>query len=201
MKLLYAAMGLAGAVAAAEISADNAYIPWDCYQNGKQVYGNGDPAEGSVQSDKDRVAALDPESSRLTHITACTDRSTGMLTGVTSIWSEWSSGERTNIKRLNTIGNMSAMYEFDRNGALTAEGEKAMTDEQLWAFEPYWFQEAAPYSEKFYVERAADLANDSTYSSWRLAHQTFFVDADTSGNGELSYEEAQSFLDNVRTYQ
>ena len=200
MKLLAAAMGLAAATAVT-MDPKDAYIPWDCYQESNQVYGNGDPADGSKETDKDRVSALDPVDHRLTHITTCEDRETGTLTGVTSIWAKWENGERTDIKRLNTIGAMSAMYEWDRNGALVEGGEDPMNNEQLWAFEPYWFQEAAPYSQRFYVDRSTELENDDNYAAWRLAHQTFFVDADTDGNGELSYAEADSFLNNVRTYQ
>ena len=200
MKLLAAAMGLAAATAVT-MDPEDAYIPWDCYQESGALYGNGDPADGSKQTDKDRVAALDPINHSLTHITTCEDRDTRTLTGLTTVWAKWVDGQRTDIKRLNTIGSMSALYAWDRNGALVEAGQPPMSDAALWAFEPYWLQEAAPFAKTFYVNRGVELENADNYAAWRLAHQTFFVNADVDGNGYLDYSEADSFITNVRLYQ
>ena len=45
---------------------------------------------------------------------------------------------------MNVVGTMSNVYSFDNNGPLTAAGIASLTQAQLWAFEPYWFQEADP---------------------------------------------------------
>jgi len=102
---------------------------------------------------------------------------------------------------MNVIGNLSALYEFDRNTPLTDAGLSELSQEQLFAFEPYWFTEASPFQEKFYKDRTIAHEDEAVYDAWRLAHQTYFASADVNGDGELTRAEAEIFLINTRKYQ
>jgi len=57
---------------------------------------------------------------------------------------------------MNIIGTMSGLYNYDNNSPLTTAGYASLSQEQLWAFEPYWFQEANPRQGEFYIERGTD---------------------------------------------
>lgn len=196
MKLLSLVAGLLTAeLASAEVA--DAYIPFDCYQHSQKTYG---VDRGVIESDKNVLSGLDINDSRLVQISYCKDVRTDVYTGLTTTWAKWVDGERTDLKRLEIIGSVAPLYDFDRNGALRDAGLEELTADQLWGFDPYWYQEASPYQEKFYTERAAVHENAVEYDMWRYAMQNYFVAADTNGDGELTYEEAKYFLENVRQY-
>lgn len=153
MKLLSLVAGLMTAeLASADRPRDvaGAYIPYDCYVDSEKAYG---PNKGVIESDKEVVSGLDINLHKLVQISYCKDIVTETFTGITTTWAKWVDGDRTELKRLNMIGSLSALYDFDRNGALRAAGMEELTEDQLWGFDPYWFQEASPYQAQFYKER------------------------------------------------
>lgn len=88
------------------------HVTWDCYQETAETYGN--PA-GNKVSDKNNIAGLDIQNSKLTAISACTELSTGLISGITTTWGIWDSATSawTNVKRMNKIGKMSGVQEFN----------------------------------------------------------------------------------------
>jgi hypothetical protein len=114
----------------------NAYIPYDCYENSVRSYGH---KEGVIQSDKTYISARHPVDHKLAQITYCRELETQTIIGLTTTWAKWVGGERTDLKRTDVLGNLSAMYEFDRNTPLVDAGLAELNAAQLFAFETYWF--------------------------------------------------------------
>ena len=114
MKLLSAVASLLAANTAYG-AVTNPYIPFDCYQNSEKAYGIN---KGEVESDKDVVSGLHPTDHRLVQISYCIDNLSQTFTGVTTTWAIWEGDEWEDVKRLDIIGSLSALYDFDRNGAL-----------------------------------------------------------------------------------
>jgi len=71
---------------------------------------------------------------------------TNLLSGVFSVWGEWNeeTDEWDNMQRLNSMGKMSGLVEFDDNSALQDAGLSGLQDGQDVALQRYWFQEASP---------------------------------------------------------
>ena len=146
------------------------------------------------------MSGLDINEHKIVQISYCKMLETEVFSGITTTWARWVDGERTDVKRLNVMGSLSGLYDFDRNGALRAAGMEELTDEQLWGFDPYWFQEASPYQAKFYKDRSVEHEDAIAYEKWRTGMQNYFVEADTNGDGELTRDEADYFFENVRDY-
>ena len=191
MKLLSASVGL---VAMAHAAANSQYIPFDCYQPSGRVYGN---ARGNVVSDKDVLSGLDQDH-ELVQISGCVDTATKTLTGLVSTWAKWSSGNQTDKLRLNIVGNMSSLYEYDHNSPITAAGLSSLSSDQLVAFESYWYQEANVARKEAALQTKSDNNDSSTASAWRQAREIYFDEADSNNNGKLTRDEATAFLTAAR---
>lgn len=73
-------------------------------------------------SDVNLISGLDICTSKLTAISACTDMDTSLITGVVSTWGTWDypTGKYLEVKRMNRVGNMAGIAEFDDNKVLKA---------------------------------------------------------------------------------
>ena len=173
------------------------HVPWDCYQQTVETYGN--PA-GKIVSDKNNIAGLDIQNSKLTAISACTELSTGLISGITTTWGIWDSTNSvwTNVKRMNKIGKMSGVQEFNDKQYMSGVSYTSELDK---AIAKYWYQEAAPAQEQWYADIKQARADSSTVNSaWttdrKAIWQTF--DLTTGGNGVLTRAQALDFLKKVR---
>ena len=121
------------------------FIPYDCYHESELSYGQ---KAGDRVSDLDLITGLDIHNDKLTAISACTDMSTFLITGITTTWGSWDSSTSTwtNVKRLNRLGKMSGLGEFDDNAALSSLGV-TLDSAQDFELMQYWYQEASPAQE------------------------------------------------------
>lgn len=92
------------------------------------------------------------------------------------------------MKRLNIIGNMSGLYEFN-DGV-------SVSDEADYILQQYWFQEAEPTQEQDYLQFAFENTIGST--TWTADRQALFDAADLNGDGSLNREEGREFLRKAR---
>ena len=88
MKLLATALALSAGQALAHTDY-SVYIPFDCYSEDDNMYGNPD---GSKVSDYLTMTGLDAYAHQLSQVTACVNRETGLLSGVTTSWAKWNNG-------------------------------------------------------------------------------------------------------------
>ena len=95
---------------------------------------------------------------------------------------------------MNVVGTLSAVYQFDHNGPLQRNGLSQLNNEQLLAFEPYWFQEANPAQEAYYGQLSEDNAKNANFSQWRNLRETYYFSADANNDGVLNKAEAFTFL-------
>ena len=97
------------------------FIPYDCYHESELSYGQ---KAGDRVSDLDLITGLDIHNDKLTAISACTDMSTFLITGIVTTWGTWdsSASQWTNVKRLNQLGRMSGLGDFDDNAVLSSIG-------------------------------------------------------------------------------
>lgn len=91
------------------------------------------------------------------------------MTGMFTVWGEWTGTEWTNLQRLNSIGKQSTLVEFDDNSALSAGGLGALVPGQEIAFQRYWFQEASPDQEQWYLIRKE--RGDMSSEGWTSLRQ------------------------------
>ena len=63
---------------------------------------------------------------------------TNLISGVTATYAIWSGNQQTEIYRMNIIGKLTGLYEFDDNAALARSGLGTLTREQDYAFADYW---------------------------------------------------------------
>ena len=134
MKLLATALALTAGQALANQNYTT-YIPFDCYREDGVVYGN--PA-GNKVSDYVTMTGLDAYAHKLVGVTACKDNNTGLISGITTTWAKWSNGSQTDIKRLNIIGKLSGLYDFEDDSSA------AINETADYILQQYWFQEASP---------------------------------------------------------
>ena len=75
-----------------------------------------------------------------------------MISGVTTTWGIWDSVNNrwTGVKAMNTVGYMSGLQEFNDTGAAASVGISLSQDAD-WALQQYWYQEASPEQEAFYL--------------------------------------------------
>lgn len=93
---------------------------------------------------------------------------------------------------------MSAVYSYNNNGPITLNALPALTNQQMLAFEPYWFQEAHPDQENFYLERKQANLDINAQTNWRNTRQSLYNAADVNNDGFLFKEEAFNFLRGAR---
>ena len=184
MKLLATALALTAGQALAHTDY-SVYIPFDCYSEDDNMYGN--PA-GSKVSDYLTMTGLDAYAHKLSQVTACVNRETGLLSGVTTSWAKWNNGVQSDVKRLNIIGNMSGLYHFN-DGV-------SVSDEADYILQQYWFQEAEPTQEQDYLQFAFE--NTIGSSQWTADRQALFDAADLNGDGALDRDEGREFLRKAR---
>ncbi len=144
------------------------------------------------------MTGLNAYSAKLAAITACYDNRTDLMTGIFTVWGEWTETGWTDLQRLNSIGKQSAAAEFDDNAALSDAGLSGLVPGQEIAFQRYWFQEASPDQEQWYLLRKE--AGEVDQQEWTAARQKMFSDADINDDGALDYNEAQRFLRAVRKF-
>ena len=143
MKLLAASLGLmASELAFAQ--KYQTYIPYDCYKESDKMYGD---TVGEKVSDMEAMTGLDAYRHRMIAITGCVDQRTTLISGLTTVWGQWDGVGWTDMQRLNVIGRLSGLYEFDDNGALAEYGAPSLDEGQLLAMQHYWYQEASPDQE------------------------------------------------------
>ena len=109
LKLLSPSLGLAVLTLAA---SDDQFIPFDCHQPSSRSYGN---PTGNLISDKNIISGLDIQNHKLVQIAGCQDNNTKTLSGLTTSWAKWENGDQTDLVRLNVIGSMESLYEYDHN--------------------------------------------------------------------------------------
>ncbi len=142
------------------------------------------------------MTGLNAYKAKLAAITGCFNERNGLMTGLFTVWGEWTGTEWENLQRLTSIGKQSNLVEFDDNTALTTAGLSALVPGQEIAFQRYWFQEASPDQEQWYLLRKEK--GDTSSESWNSSRQKMFDDADINDDGILDYNEAQRFLREVR---
>lgn len=194
MKLL-AALSVAATLALAHEN-QQVHIPYDCYSKSDRIYGqqNGDHID-----DMTVMTGLDALNHRLSAVTACRDLNTKLLSGITTIWSQFdAAGNASNTVRLNLIGQLSEYYHYNEAAALGALGVGGIVEANPFQFQAYWFQESAPDKEQFYKQRAFDNAINTNLRDWNTIREAHFNDADFDGNGSLNQDEAREFLKRVR---
>ena len=113
MKLLTTALGLM----AIEFANADVSTPYDCYRERPAAYGRD---EGEKVTDYYAMTGLDAYSSKLAAITGCVDLRTQRLSGLFTVWGDWNpeTNEFENMQRLNAMGRMSGLVEFDDSSAL-----------------------------------------------------------------------------------
>ena len=116
MKLLTSALGI---FAAAQAQNWETYIPYDCFSESEFSFGNKD---GTLVSDYTTMLGLDAANHQLIGITGCKDTVTNKITGLTTRWGKWNSGVVSDEVRLNIVGRLSGLYEFDDDSVLSAAG-------------------------------------------------------------------------------
>ena len=121
---------------------------------------------------------------RIKDITVCQDDTTKLITGLTSVWGIPSGEGWTDEKRLDILGKLGAVYEFN---------DGSWNEAQRIALNYYWYQEASQIQQEYYDR--VDRDNDP---KWKSTRQALFSDADTNGDNKLDYEEARQFLKKVR---
>ena len=101
------------------------------------------------------MTGLDAYGHRLAAISGCIDRHTTLISGLTTVWGIWDSEieEWTDLQRLNIIGRLSGLYEFDDSGVLSENGLPFLEEGQELALAHYWYQEASPDQEQLYLIR------------------------------------------------
>ena len=98
MKYLATALALSAGQALAQDYAT--YIPFDCYSEDIQVYGNETP---NKVSDYLTMTGLDAYAHQLYEVTVCWNNDTDLITGVTTSWAKWVGGSPTDITRLKIL--------------------------------------------------------------------------------------------------
>ena len=100
MKLFTAALALTAGLASANVK--DPYIPYDCFFESAEVYGNN---IGTKVSDMKEMTGLTLGEHRIKDITVCADDTTRHVTGVTTVWGiPYKDGEWKDEKRLNIVG-------------------------------------------------------------------------------------------------
>jgi len=151
MKLLAASIGLITLELALAQEKYQTYIPYDCYQESDKLYG--DSTEKTKISDMEAMTGLDAYGHRLAAISACIDRHTTLISGITTVWGIWDGTAWTDLQRLNIIGRLSGLYEFPDNDVLSEYGLPFLEEGQQLALAHYWYQEASPDQEQLYLIR------------------------------------------------
>ena len=140
------------------------------------------------------MTGLDAYGHRLAAITGCVDRHNELISGLTTVWGIWDSDreEWTDMQRLNIIGRLSGLYEFDDNAVLSEYGLPFLEEGQALALAHYWYQEASPDQEQLYLIRKSVGSMDT--QEWIDQRQTMFDDADIDNDGILNVNEARRFF-------
>ncbi len=188
MKLFSAAVSLFATQVYANIA-----VPYDCYSQNAGLYGD---QTGTVVSDLVNLPGLQAHDSKLASIHSCSDNETQMITGLFTIWGEWTGTEWTNLQKMPTIGRMSGLAYFDDNAALSDAGLDTLEDGTDTVFQRYWFQEASPDGEQYMAVRK--FLGEMDKEDWLAPRQKMFNDADFDKDGVLKYDEAVRFLEKVR---
>jgi len=121
-----------------------------------------------------------------------------LIQGIATIWGHWDDKTRTwsNEKRLNTIGRMSGLVEFDNNKALSAAGLPALQPGQAQAMQRLWFQDASiDQWENFELVDGLKQLSDPNYLKVR---QDLFKSVDFDNDDMLDMDEARFFFREVR---
>ena len=121
---------------------------------------------------------------------------TRLISGVTTTWGQWENGQWTGVKAMNTIGYMSGLQEFNDIAAANEVGI-SLSQEADWALQHYWYQEASPEQEAFYLQRKKDNEAGGE-TKWKQDRQNAFNTADLNNDSQLSKEEADEFFKVVR---
>jgi len=184
------------AAADAAFAAD-AFIPYDCYTESVRLYG---APKGNKITDKELIAGLDINNSKLSAIAACTDMNTRLISGVTTTWGVWDgvANQWSDVKAMNTIGNMSGLQEYDDSAAASTAGV-SLNEAANWALQAYWYQEASPDQKIFYATRKDNYEADSDLAEAATkTRQNAFAAADTDNDELLTFDEAMKFYEVVR---
>jgi len=95
----------------------------------------------------------------MTAVTACTNNYTELMSGIAVTYGVWDAG-KLNVSdevRLNIIGNMSGLYEFEQNDSL------GLSDQIRESFEKLWWKEAEPDAEEYFkAKKDRDTADWSS---------------------------------------
>ena len=123
---------------------------------------------------------------------------TKLISGITTTWGIWDNINIrwTGVKAMNTIGYMSGLQEFNDQGAAASVGISLSQDAD-WALQQYWYQEASPEQEAFYLQRKADNAAGGQ-ATWQQVRQNAFNTADANNDGVLDNLEGDAFFGVVR---
>ena len=150
MKLITAAIGLVASEFALAQQKYETYIHFDCYKESDKIYG--DITQQKV-SDLQTMTGLDAYRHRMIAITGCVDQKTTLISGLTTVWGKWDGVGWTYMQRLNVVGRLAGLYEFDDNGALGEAGLPTLKEGQELALQRYWYQEASGDQEQLYLIR------------------------------------------------
>ena len=122
-------------------------------------------SDSTVVSDKSVITGLSLENAKLVGITGCVDTATDRVTGLTTIWGEWDGSKYDNVQRLNVIGRLSGISEYDNSDALAQAGLSDLSTDQDLALQRFWFYEASPENKQLYDDSRGDLGSESWLNS------------------------------------
>lgn len=166
---------------------ESVHIPLDCFKESERHYGT--VKNSNRLSDLEIITGLNINTHRMTAVTACVDNYTNLISGIMTTYGTWdSTGDNLSDEiRLNIIGNMSGIYEFDNDNDAGLS-----TDQQKASFEKLWWKEAEPDAEEFFKAKKARDSPDwdtNVTDAWKLA--------DVDRNNLLELKEFTQFYDYV----
>ena len=137
------ALAAIGSLATAQQYQAQKQIPYNCYRESREIFGTD---HGVKVTDILDMTGLSAYNHQLSAISTCTDTHIGLITGIVTVWGIWDevASVWTNQLRLNSIGRMSGLYEFNDQAALEDAGLEPIKEGQDQALQMYWFQEASP---------------------------------------------------------
>ena len=126
------------AVAGSFVAAQSVFTPYDCYEESEEVFGS---REGKKVTDIVDITGLSAFDSKLAALSLCEDQSRNLVSGIVTVWGNWDETTRDwkDLKRLNAIGRMSGLYEFDDYKALAAAGLPPIQPGQDLPLQKYWY--------------------------------------------------------------
>lgn len=145
------------------------YVPADCLFEIPVVFG---AAKGKKKTDLDYIPNMSV-SSRITEIAICTNE-TNNISGIQLLWSD--GGKKSKTSRIGTLSGLDRFADM-----VQLEGPA------LTSLEKYWFVEASPDSEEYYLNiRPQDNADER----WNAA----FDLTDRNNDGYLDWYEYNEFF-------